>query len=108
MTSTRLNTVVNVNDNHLSSWLHKGDWASNQVYAKHIPLASRLIASSHCKKWWKNHPECWDYNYAQYGICCQLNYPKPKMLAVGSIALYLGCNSVALLNDPELGLDKAL
>jgi hypothetical protein len=108
MTLSRLNTVVNVNDNHRSSWLHQGDWASKQVYAKHIPLANRLIASSHCKEWWKNHPETWEYMRAQFAICCQLCYPEPRLLAVGTIALYLGCSPVALLNDSDLGLDKIL
>ena len=101
--TARIDTIVNVNDNHRSSWLHKGNWADNQVYAKHIPLASRLIASSHCAAWWKNHPETWDYNYAQFGICNQLSYPNSKMLLVGTIALYLGCSPVALLNDPDFG-----
>jgi hypothetical protein len=67
--------LVNANDNFFFSWLRVKDWPERQLYAKHIPVASDLIASKHCTKWWKNHPESVEYQYALHGICCLLAYP---------------------------------
>ena len=97
----RQDKIVNANDNHRASWLRKIDIISTEKYAPFIPLASWLI-EKHCKKWWKNHPEVWDYQYCQMGICGTLQYPRhTKEWTADFVSISLGCNPLELINDQE-------
>ncbi|THU41865.1 hypothetical protein FAM09_07130 [Niastella caeni] len=97
--------LVNANDNFFFSWLRGKDWPERQLYAKHIPVASRLIASRHCTRWWKNHPESVEYQYAHHGICCQLAYPcAVRESTLRFLAIFLECNPLALTSDYSIDL----
>lgn len=105
MLSTDINRLVNANDNFVYSWLARKDPTEKELYAKHIPLAARLIASRHCTQWWKNHPESVDYQSAQRGICGKLVYPCiSREWTLRSIAIYLECNPLALTSDFSIDL----
>ena len=88
------------NDNMGASWVAREE---NAAYTAHIPLANLLI-ERHCKKWWKTSPSSDDYLYAQFAICCQLSYPTVKELVVRTVALFLYCSPVSLLNDPDVSM----
>ena len=93
--------TVNKNDNVPSSWVRMGEQSFNEACVPHIPLADWLIAK-HCKKWWKNHPEKWDYQYNQFGICGTLWYPRnTKEWTARTLSIFLDCNPIELINDPE-------
>ena len=95
------------NDNLISSWLNRGDWVENQKFAPYTPLASQLIASRHCKTWWKNHPESWDYQYAHHALCVQLYYPcTTRENTLRIVAIFLECNPLALTSDQDIQLTR--
>jgi hypothetical protein len=91
--------TVNKNDNQRSSWLLKISSEAREKAAPFIPLADWLIAK-HCQKWWRNHPETWDYQYCQMGICLNLATPRDtREWTLHFIAIYLDCNPINLIND---------
>lgn len=105
MLSPDINRLVKANDNFFFSWLKGKDGPERERYAKHIPLASGLIASRHCAQWWKNHPESVEYQYAHHAICCQLAHPCPaRESTLRFIALFLECNPLALTSDFSIDL----
>ena len=96
--STYSDSQVNHNDNFSSSWLVRDGRTRNADYARHIPLANWLI-KNHCKMWWKTQPQTSEYQYVQFAICCQLCHPQTKELTLKTIAMFLECNPIALIND---------
>jgi hypothetical protein len=99
--------AVNQNDNHISSWLRKGDLEVNRHCAKYIPVADAII-KNHSTLWYKTQPQTSEYQYMQMGICSLLNDGR---LAYGSdgvlqlIASLVECrNPLAIMNDPAIDL----
>ena len=93
--------TVNGNDNGSFSWLNKASQEEQTLLTPHIPMATWLI-DKHCQKWWKNQPQSWDYQYAHFGICVKLAYPRPsRNETLEFVALYLDCNPILLINDPS-------
>ncbi|WP_143773910.1 hypothetical protein [Niastella vici] len=94
-------TIINANENRVSSWLTRGDRADNESYALFIPVADALIAK-HATQPWKNSPGDWWYQRMQFAICCKLSQPnRTRESTMNTIALFLECHLINLYNDPE-------
>ena len=93
--------MINKNDNSPSSWLVMGDPKLKEFLSPFIPLADWLIAK-HCTQWWKNQPSTSEYQSAQHGLCTVLVVPRSsKEWTCRFLAIYLGCDALRMMNDPE-------
>jgi hypothetical protein len=103
--------TVNQNDNHISSWLWKGDRQANQHYAVYIPLADAIIRN-HCTLWYKTQPQTSEYQHMQMNICSLLYCGRECYGSDGTlqlIASVIECrNSLSIVNDPNIDLKGIL
>jgi hypothetical protein len=103
--------TVNQNDNHMSSWLWKGDRDLSNQWATYIPLANTII-QRHSTLWYKTQPQTSEYQYMQMGICSLLDGGRDLYGSDGVVQLIaslIKCrNSLAILNDPAIDLKGVL
>lgn len=103
--------TVNQNDNHMSSWLRKGDLELSHQWAKHIPLANAII-QRHSTLWYKTQPQTSEYQYMQMSVCSLLYDGRELYGSDGTlqlIASLIECrNPLTITNDPAIDLKGVL
>jgi len=101
MSSNKLDTIVNANNNQ-SHWLGVYPPEKQLQRLAQIPLADYIIAT-HCPHSWKNDRNSYNYRTSQQMICENLvSADVFGPYTYRRIAWMIDCNPIVLMNDPKL------